>query len=129
MAFLVGHLLYVALFAQTEVGEPGLTAWLVAAMMVVFALCMGRLLFRKAGPLRWPVVAYVSAILAMGLSALTTSSWLLIVGATMFMASDAILGTERFLIGPYDRRRRAITGPAIWILYIAAQITILLALL
>ena len=46
----------------------------------------------------------------------------------LFIASDAILATERFLLAP-DAPQRAITGPAIWITYIAAQIAIVLGVL
>lgn len=129
LAFLVGHLLYVALFAQTSFGTPGLAVWPVAAMMVVVALFVGGRLFGSAGSLRYPVAAYVLAILTMGLASLTTGSWLLVLGAALFMASDAILGTERFVLAADDKRISTITGPAIWVLYIAAQFTIVAAFL
>lgn len=129
MAFLAGHVIYVLLFMQTRFGDPPPYAWLIATLMVAFALTMGGILFRHAGPLRWPVMAYVATILAMGLTALTTGSWLILAGAVLFMASDAILGIERFVIESDDGGTRAATGPAIWVLYIAAQLALLSAFL
>ena len=56
-------------------------------------------LWRRVGPsLRVPIAVYVAAILAMGISALTTSYAWVIGGAVLFMASDGLLATERFLL-------------------------------
>lgn len=127
IAFLAGHVIYVLLFAQTRFGGLPAFSWLIAVMMIGVALILGRILFRHAGPLRWPVMAYVGAILAMGLTALLTGSWLVIAGAVLFMASDGILGMEKFVIAPGDEARRAFTGPAIWVLYVAAQFALVSA--
>lgn len=127
IAFLAAHVIYVFLFAQTRFADMAAFSWLIGATMVAVALILGRILFRHAGPLRWPVMAYVGAILAMGVTALLTGSWLVIAGAALFMASDAILGMEKFVITPSDGARRAITGPAIWLLYMAAQVALVSA--
>jgi len=78
--------------------------------------------------MRLPVLAYMLAIVAMGIAAFTTQSLAVMAGAVLFLASDAILATERFLLAP-DAAQRTITGPAIWITYIAAQIAITLGVL
>jgi len=126
IAFLAGHVIYVVLFLQTRLSDTQSPAWPIGLVMTLAAAAIGAILFRHAGALRWPVMAYVAAILAMGLAALTTGSWLLVAGAALFMASDAILGTERFVL-PAGDGRRTLTGPAIWVLYVAAQTLILFA--
>jgi len=126
IAFLAGHVIYVVLFLQTWLSDTQPLAWPIGLVMTLAAAAIGAILFRHAGALRWPVMAYVAAILAMGLAALTSGSWLLVAGAALFMVSDAILGCERFVL-PAGDGRRTLTGPAIWVLYVAAQTLILFA--
>lgn len=125
IAFLLGHIGYVALFVTLPARPVSGMAAIAALIIVASALLMARILWRHAGALRLPVVIYVTAIAMMGLAALATGSWQLVAGAVLFMTSDAILGTEKFVIAPDDRRKRALTGPAIWTLYVAAQAVIL----
>lgn len=127
VAFLAGHLAYIALFVALP-ARPAVSLWPATALAIVAsAAIMARILWRHAGALRWPVMAYVSAIAAMGLASLATGSWLLVAGATLFMMSDAILGIEKFVIALDDAARRVLTGPAIWVLYIGAQLVLLSA--
>jgi uncharacterized membrane protein YhhN len=88
---------------------------------------MGFVMVRKAGPLALPVAAYVLAIAVMGLGGVTLGG-LVLLGVLLFMASDAILGSEKFLM-PEASRLRRLTGPAVWILYYAGQALITLGLL
>ena len=88
---------------------------------------MGTLMVRKAGPLALPVVAYVLAITVMGIGGVVLGGPVLL-GAVLFMASDAILGTEKFLM-PEGSQLRRLTGPAVWVLYYAGQALITLGLL
>ena len=86
-------------------------------------------LWRRVGPgLRIPIAVYVAAILAMGTSALTTSSLSLIGGAILFMASDGLLATEKFLVAAISAHR-AWMRFAVWALYYAAQLAITLGFL
>lgn len=132
-AFLVAHLVYVALFAMAGSGlgafatEP--PRLVLAATIAAFAAGT-YLLLRPALPreLVLPVGVYVAAILAMGLAAATLSSVAVIAGALLFMASDAILAAGRFLI-PADSPRQAVVAPAVWGLYYAAQAAITLGFL
>jgi len=127
VAFLTGHLAYIALFVALP-ARPAFSLWpAVALAIVASAAIMARILWRHAGALRWPVMVYVSAIAVMGLASLATGSWLLVTGATLFMMSDAILGVEKFVIASDNTARRAVTGPAIWVLYVAAQFVLLSA--
>ena len=66
-----------------------------------------------------PVAVYVLAIAVMGFGAATIGG-LVLLGAAMFMASDAILGAEKFLLPDEHGLLRA-TASAVWILYFAGQ--------
>lgn len=132
-AFLAAHIAYVALFATGSAGLAILTAepWRLAAVLAICAfgiIMLVRLWAVLDTAMRPPVLAYMLAIVAMGVAAFTTQSPAVMAGAVLFIASDAILATERFLLAP-DAPQRAITGPAIWITYIAAQVTIVLGVL
>lgn len=125
-SFLAAHIAYAVLFISSgagfaEASLPGLMA------VIVFAMAMGTVMVRKAGPLRFPVAAYVLAIAAMGLGGVTFGG-LVLVGAALFMASDALLGAEKFLMSETSSLWR-MTSPAVWLLYYAGQLLITLGLL
>ena len=129
--FLVAHLVYVALFALSGQGF-GIIAqefWrpLAGALMIAAtAFLLFRLRTAVDGPMRNAVTAYAAAILAMGLSALTVPGPWVALGAALFMASDALLGTERFLLAGNGETRRTLRH-VIWVLYYTAQLMIVLA--
>lgn len=132
-AFLAAHIAYVALFATGSAGLAILVAepWRLAAALAICAFgifMLIRLWPALDAAMRAPVMAYMLAIVAMGVAALTTRSPAVVAGAGLFIASDAILATERFLLGS-NAPQRAATGPVIWITYIAAQIAITLGVL
>jgi uncharacterized membrane protein YhhN len=90
---------------------------------------MLRVLWRRVEPaLRVPIAVYVAAILAMGVSSLTTSNLWVVAGAVLFMASDGLLATERFLLSP-GSPQTAWMRYAVWVLYYGAQLAITLGLL
>lgn len=125
-SFLAAHIAYAVLFLSTGPGFadaslPGLLA------VIAFGVGMGTLMVRKAGPLAWPVAAYVLAIAVMGLGGVTLGG-LVLLGAALFMTSDAILGSEKFLM-PEGSPLRRLTSPAVWVLYYAGQVLITLGLL
>lgn len=125
-AFLLAHIAYAALFVATGDGlaaaEP-----IVLAGIGLFALFFGLLLVRRAGSLAISVGLYVLAIAAMGFAAATIGGAVLL-GAVLFMASDALIGTEKFLL-PAGHPFHAVTAPAVWVLYIAGQALIVAGLL
>ncbi|WP_245453377.1 lysoplasmalogenase [Aquibium carbonis] len=132
-SFLVAHLVYVALFGMAGGGLAAFAAepWRVAAAAMVVVFAGGMFLgLRPAlpGGMVVPVAIYVVAILAMGIAALTLPSPAVIVGAVLFMASDAILASGRFLI-PMRSERQAVVAPAVWVLYYTAQACIALGFL
>ena len=99
----------------------------VLAAIVIFSLVYGGYLVRHAGPLAVPVAVYVLAIAAMGFGAATIGGMVLL-GAALFMVSDAILGAEKFLL-PDDHGVLKATAPAVWIFYFAGQALILYGLM
>jgi uncharacterized membrane protein YhhN len=132
-SFLAAHVAYVALFLRSGggTGMLGAEAWrgAIALAMAVFAIIMLAALWRRVGPgLRVPVSVYVVAILAMGMSALTTSSFWVIAGAVLFMASDGLLAAEKFLVSAISPHRLWMRY-AVWALYYAAQLGITLGFL
>ncbi|CDX34439.1 conserved membrane hypothetical protein [Mesorhizobium sp. SOD10] len=132
-SFLAGHLAYVVLFAQAGGGLGLLTAqsWqgAIAVAMAVFSIVMLAALWRRVGPqLRIPVAVYVAAILAMGVSALTTQNRWVIAGAVLFVASDGLLAAERFLLSAISPHRLWMRY-TVWVLYYAAQLAITLGFL
>ena len=125
-SFLAAHIAYAVLFLTigpgfADASLPGLLA------VIAFGVGMGTLMVRKAGPLAVPVAAYVLTIAVMGLGGVTLGG-LVLLGAALFMASDAILGSEKFLM-PENSPLRRLTSPAVWVLYYAGQVLITLGLL
>lgn len=125
-AFLLAHLAYAALFWSGTAGftTPETAA---AAAIVLFGLGFGAMLVRHAGTLAVPVAVYVLAIMAMGVTAAGVGGAVL-AGAALFIASDALIGTQRFLLPSDHRAQRAISA-AIWTLYWLAQCTLTLGVL
>jgi len=132
-SFLVSHIVYIALFLRSGggLGLLGAEPWrgAIALALAVFAIVMLAALWRRVGPgLRVPIAIYVVAILAMGMAALTTNSAWVIGGAVLFMASDGLLATEKFLVAAISPHR-AWMRLAVWVLYYAAQLAITLGFL
>jgi len=130
VAFLVAHLAYLALFLLGDLEARWATAGLVAA--VVLLATAGRPILagaRRAG-LGGPVAAYFGAICAMAIAATASGSVLGAAGAWLFVASDTLLGWDRFAAAPAAstgaeaRRRIAVIVP-----YHAAQVLLVIAVL
>ncbi|MDX8479031.1 lysoplasmalogenase family protein [Mesorhizobium sp. VK24D] len=132
-SFLAAHVAYIALFLKAGGGVGLLAAdpWrgAIALAMAAFVIVMLAALWRRVGPaLRVPIAVYVAAILAMGISALTTSYFWVIAGAVLFMASDGLLAAERFLLAAISPHRVWMRY-AVWVLYYVAQLAITLGFL
>lgn len=131
VSFLLGHIVYIVLFAGLPDGTAVLSVpmrTIVIAVVIFVALAMAAMLWQAAGALRWPVMIYVMVIVAMATAAVTNGGGLIVAGALIFMASDTILATERFLMKS-DSANRSLTGPAVWITYFVAQLLILFGVL
>jgi len=93
--FLLGHLAYVVLFwRRMRVRRP---PWWVAVYLLWFAALLG-VLAPHAGALLVPLAAYGLALVALGASGAACNSWIA-VGSACFVASDSLLGLDRFLPG------------------------------
>ncbi|MCC6169232.1 MAG: lysoplasmalogenase, partial [Caldilineaceae bacterium] len=109
VSFFVAHLLYIAAFTRP-------TGWALAplalALLALFGIVYAALLWPKLGALRWPVLAYIAAILVMAWQATglwqtaeTPATGRAALGALSFVVSDASLAWDRF-------RRRFHAAPA-----------------
>ena len=112
VAFLVAHLAYLALFLLGNL-QAGPAAIGVAGAVVLLVVA-GRPILggaRRAG-LGGPVLAYFGAILAMAIAATAGGSVLATAGAWLFVASDTLLGWDRFAaplaVSPEAAARRRI---------------------
>lgn len=129
-SFLIAHIFYVILFVNQPDEMLILQPLRLAAIVAMLAF-LGFMLVRllpKVGSLKFPVLAYMLVITVMGVSAMGMDKPLAILGAVMFIASDAILATEKFLMAP-DHPQRATSSIAIWALYYIGQLLIALAFL
>ena len=125
VSFLFGHVAYVVALLQFP-----LTPWaggLAAVLVVVAAVLIGTRIVRGAGQrdarLQLPVVAYLTVISLMVVSAGATTVLFAIVGATLFYASDGLLGWNRF-VGPLPAGRLGVMTT-----YHLGQVGLVLALL
>lgn len=127
-AFAMGHLVYGVLFVTHPASEPArlldAPRLVFLAALVLFGLAMLRLLLPRAGALAGPVALYVPIIVGMGVAAATLPplgalAWAL-PAALAFMASDAILAAEKFVLRP-DHPAAPAAAVAIWVLYWCAQ--------
>lgn len=121
-AFLLGHVAYVVgLNLHTEgnwwLGIP------VALVAGLLAVRLVRGIRRSDEPgLVGPVIAYVVVIAAMGVSAVASGNALAAIGALLFMASDSLIGENRFV------QPRAWAGGAIMVTYHLGQAGLVLSL-
>lgn len=96
-AFLLAHVAYIVGFAQEGVGDGW---WIAALVLVPVAGALLATMMRGPGmkaPLRVPVIAYVSTIVVMVTCAWASGEIVVALGATAFMASDALIGWRRFV--------------------------------
>lgn len=118
-AFLLAHVVYAALFWGHF--DPAALRWGMVAAIVLLAVSIPVWLLPSTGDMRGPVVAYVLTISVMGLLAagLPSGAALIVWGAALFIASDAVLSLALF-VAPH----RAILHFTVWPLYVAGQVLI-----
>jgi alkylglycerol monooxygenase len=130
VAFLVGHVAYAFAFAQFEGSAAWLLAGIVAAVGV--GLTAGRRLVAAARPsgMAGPVAAYLAVISAMAIAATRTGMPAAIVGAWLFVASDAMLGYGQFVAGTgRDGRSPRLLRMGVITTYHVGQLLLVLSLL
>jgi len=133
-AFAAAHLVYVALFLTQPAADPArwseLPQILFVVGLLVLALGMAWLLMPQAGALQGAVLAYIPIILAMGLAALVLPDQgtlrFVLPAALLFILSDMVLASERFLLSP-GHPAQAATPYIVWAAYWLAQLGFLLA--
>ncbi len=97
-AFLLGHIAFIVMFVSR-----GLDRWLLAGVGIVGCAALLRTvampIVRGAGTkgLGIPVRAYLVVISTMCVIGWATGNWLIMLGATAFIISDAILGWGQFV--------------------------------
>ena len=99
-AFLVGHLAFVVMFIELGVTERVLAGIALAGVIGV-AWLLGRRIVagaaRRDATLATPVRAYLLVISTMGVVGWATGLPAAIVGSTLFVASDSVLGWGQFV--------------------------------
>lgn len=106
-SFLLAHVAYVWAFVQqvrAGVGEQLRRHWWVILIFVAYAIGLLSVLWSYLGGLRVPVLAYATAIMAMGVTAAwlhlsrkeEASRWLMW-GSWLFILSDSILAANKFM--------------------------------
>jgi uncharacterized membrane protein YhhN len=124
-AFLVGHLVFIAMFVTMRLDRPW---WGIAAAVVVavHAAIVGKRIVAGASAqdaaLRIPVSAYLLVITSMTVVAVMTGRWWAIAGAIAFVISDTVLGWRAFV------RERSWMALAVMMTYHAALVGLALSL-
>lgn len=124
-SFLVGHVVFIAMFVTLHLHRPW---WGVPAVIVliVHAILVGRRIVAGAtqqdAALRIPVGAYLVVITSMAIVAVMTGRWWAVCGAAAFVISDTILGWRAFV------REKSWMGLAVMVTYHAALVGLALSL-
>ena len=124
-AFLVGHIVFITMFATLHLTRP---AWgiVAAILLAVHAAVIGRRIVvgaaQKDRALRVPVTAYLLVISAMTVVAVMTGRAWAVAGAIAFVASDTLLGWRAFV------RERSWMSLAVMVTYHAALVGLALSL-
>lgn len=98
--FLIGHVVFVAMFVVLHLPHP---AWgaVAAAVLVAHAAITGRRIVAGASAkepaLQIPVIAYLVVIMSMAVVAAMTGRWWAIAGSVAFVVSDSVLGWRAFV--------------------------------
>ena len=124
-SFLLGHLVFIALFVQYGLPKLALAGGalvLVAALIGTVGIRVVQGAARKDPGLRLPVAAYLLVISAMAVCGWATGRGWVIAGTTLFVISDALLGWRQFV------RPRAWMSVAVMVTYHAAIVSLAISL-
>ena len=121
-AFLAAHLLYTVIFVIHRARPVVLSGARIALLVLVlgYAALFARWLIPGLGALAVPVALYICAITAMVLTAILARfpSYLVVLGALLFLVSDSVLAVDRFKMAVPMR------GLLVWTTYYLAQYSI-----
>ena len=105
VSFLLAHLAYVVGLLQIDLSAPFLILGLVFGAVVVGVVgtrIIGAVRSSGHDELVVPVGVYIGAIAAMAVAAFATGDGRAILGAVLFVTSDAMLGWDRFAAEPAE---------------------------
>lgn len=136
IAFLFGHLTYIVLLHNLGGGPVALISTparrIGCLALIAAAIWIIRQLLPHLGALRAPVMVYAVVIVTMGCAAFALpATWPLVlamIGAFLFIASDAILGLELFVFKDAQATRNR-QASLLWFLYWGGQVLILMAII
>ena len=129
-AFLLAHLAYLAIFLLGEIQLVPLAAGVVAVLALLSTVGRTILTAALGVGMGWPVSLYFVAICAMAVAATASASLPATAGAWLFVASDSILGWDRFAAAPAAGPGAAMACRlAVVVPYHAAQLLLTVALL
>ena len=124
-SFLVGHVAFIVMFVLLGLDEVRLAVPALIAVAVLVAT-LGRRIVAGAtaqdAALRVPVLAYLAVISTMAVVGWSTGIAAALIGSTLFVASDSILGWRQFVGGGRW------LAPAVMITYHAALLGLALSL-
>ena len=130
LAFFVAHLAYLGAFLVGPIHPELALAGAIAAAAVLFVAGRGILAGATRAGMRRPVAGYLGAICLMAIAATASGLPLAIAGAWSFVASDAILGWDRFVAMPAGPPRSALVRRlAVIVPYHCGQLFLAAALL
>jgi uncharacterized membrane protein YhhN len=96
VSFLAGHVAWIVALRQRPGGGYLRARPVLAVPHVATFGAMNAYLWKRTGQDRIPVLVYSAALLAMSLTALDTGSPRTAAGGALFLASDTLLGLEKF---------------------------------
>jgi uncharacterized membrane protein YhhN len=120
-SFLVTHVLYAVVFVLATKGAArhmSAPRKVMLAVIPIFAVAYGAVLWPHLGALAIPVILYIAAIVVMTMLSLRVRAVEVPLGAVLFMVSDSLISLEKFLW------QAAWVGPLVWITYALAQLLI-----
>jgi len=124
-SFLLGHLVFIALFVQygmPELALAGVALMLTAVLVGTVGVRVVQGAARKDPALRLPVAAYLLVISSMAVCGWATGNGWVIAGTTLFVISDALLGWRQFV------RPQAWMSLAVMVTYHGAIVSLALSL-
>lgn len=130
-AFFIAQVLYAVAFVLF--GVTPTTYLIVAGVVILLAWPLARRIIkalRNSGQSKLvvPVVAYLGAISAMVIGAISSGNAVAAIGALLFMLSDSLIAESRFIKSPLVKNK-TLTQLAIMVTYYLAQGAIVLSLL
>lgn len=124
-SFLLGHLVFIVLFVKYGL-ESTTLAGLALVLAALLGASVGRVIVQGATfadrTLQKPVLAYLVVIMAMAIVGWSTAMPWVIVGTTLFVISDSILGWHQFV------GQKRWMSPAVMITYHGAIAALALSL-